>query len=317
MLLISLTAALQNPNPSPQVVYKTETPEEAQERRRSEHILEITKVEKACENRLNEKEAELLTLKTAYESKAAILSTYIDRYHDLSHSSDPHGPIVQDLVNKHSLNRRERATNSNANGDFIYVSEKEHTERTLELEMFRFQLDDLDRLVNYYEDKAKTFASQNKSLEKEVEQYKKDEFQHAKDIADKELQIASLNLENAQIMKMHPPFSHHRSHSGGLGRSSMYGRDLTSSSMSEWRKKYEDMEEKFKEEVKKKERDAAVLRYKEEMLGRLPGYVTESLDFSVPRSRESAASGALDKVIDRFQTLNVEGERFPFYLADD
>lgn len=302
--------ALQNPNPNPQVVYKSETPEEAKERRKSEHILETTRVEKECENRLNEKDAELLTLKTAYESNAAILSTFIDRYHDLNHSTDPYAPSIRDLVNKHSM-IRERATNPGTNGEFIYVSEKEHTERTLELEMFRFQLDDLDRLVNYYEDKAKKFAAQNKSLEKEVKQYKKDEFQHAKEIVDKNLQIASLNLKNAQMMKTHPPYSHHGSHSGGLGDSAMYG------NASDW-KKYEDMEERLKEEVKKKERDAAVLRYKEEMMARLPGYVTKSVDFSVPRFGASAAApSAMDNITNRLETLNVEGERFPFYMGDN
>lgn len=296
-LLTSLTVVPQNSR-------------EAEERKR-EYTIEVTSVKKQCENALKEKDAELDTLKTAYESKAAILSTFIDRYHDIRFSKDPYAPSVHDLVSKHSL-LREKPTNPGVTGDYIYVSEKEHTERTLELEMIRLQLEDLGRLASHYEDKSKTYSTQNKNLRQEIKQYRREEFQRSKDMVDKDLQIASLNLKVTQLMKAQPSQSVHRSNSSPSKH--YYNPAAPSPNLSEW-KKHEEMEEKFREEVKQKEREVSILRFKEDMMTRLPEYIREPVDFS-PRSSAEAAPEPDDKFLNRFQTLSVQGGEYPFFMAN-
>ena len=283
--------------------------------------MEIERAKKECEARLKLKDAEIATLTTAYETEAKILCTFVDQFHgaQLDNSSDPSMNGVRSLVRKHCL-RDDDGVSSQERAEYIFVPAKDFTAQKLEIQKLESQLDDLEALATYHEEKLGECAGQIKRHRKEIKGYKKDEYSHNQEIVDKDLQIAALNKKITQMLTMQ---THHSGYTSGGGSasgtggflpSSRFEKDLPSPSPSEWRREQEAKDDERKEQGKRAQ-EVKEREWREEMMQRVPAE-SNPIDSLFERREIGNISESERTFLNKFRTLNVEGEDFPFYMAN-
>ncbi|KAK2763816.1 hypothetical protein FQN54_009434 [Arachnomyces sp. PD_36] len=257
---------------------------------------------------LTHKDSRKNSMREAYEAELAILSTFIDKFHSVEDNPDCPS-AVQTIIEKYALNRHRNSNSSSDDSEFIFVRENDYVERNIQLEILKIHVADLEALTDFYEKKMIEHVRETRSMAKKINGYKKDEIIHNRNIVERDLQIAALNQKIGQVMKMYSPQSQRHGEPSSAPHASKYGKDLPSPSPSEWREQ---------EGIEKKGQEAKYQGYKKEMMGRLPRHVIES-DQMADRGRGGlrASDNSGSDVADRFQTLSVDEEDFPFYFAGD